>query len=50
VGDLYFFTLFSVPEQQKLTLDIDPKSKRDLNNLIQVISQAEFALLFLSSE
>jgi len=47
---IILYTLFSVPEQQRLTLDIDPRSKTDVNNLIQVVSQAEFTLLFLSSE
>jgi hypothetical protein len=47
---IILYIIFSVPEQQRLTLDIDPKSKRDANNLIQVISQAEFTFLFLPSE
>jgi hypothetical protein len=44
---IILYTLFSVPEQQRLTPDIDPKRKTHVNYLIQVISQAEFTLLFL---
>lgn len=47
---IILYTLLSVSEQQRLTLDIDPKGKRGGNNLIQVITQTESTLLFLFSE